>query len=171
MQSIDSGVNIVMTPILLWWWASLAMRRREPELVTKLGIGCLLFAAATLILAFASPPPGSTAKIPPVFPLLFHVVSNIGWICFSPTAVALMVSRAPSRMRGVMFGVNYLSISAATLISGRLGALYESWSSRDFWLLHAAIPAVGGLAILAASGYLDRNLPPDLDDIAPVYST
>ena len=167
MQSIDSGVNIVMTPILLWWWASLAMRHREPELVSKLGIGCLLFAAATLFLAFASPPPGSATKVPLVFPLLFHLVSNVGWIWFAPTASALMVSRAPSRMRGVMYGINYLSISAATLISGRLGSLYESWSSRDFWLLHAAIPAVGGLAILAASGYLDRNLPPDLEDVAP----
>ena len=62
MQSIDSGVNIVMTPILLWWWASLAMRHREPELVSKLGIGCLLFAGATLFLAFASPPPGSATN-------------------------------------------------------------------------------------------------------------
>ena len=160
MQSVDSGVNIIMTPLLLWWWATLDRRNREPDLVTKLGIGCLLFAAGTTILAFASPAPGSAAKVPLLFPILFHFVSNIGWIWFAPTAAVLLISRAPRRMRGVMYGINYLSISAATLISGRFGALYNNWSSRDFWLLHAAFPAAGGIAILAASGFLTRNLPP-----------
>jgi POT family proton-dependent oligopeptide transporter len=167
MQSVDSGVNIVMTPLLLWWWVTLDRQGREPGLVTKLGIGCLIFAAATTILAFASPAPGSAAKIALLFPLSFHLVSNIGWIWFAPTAAALLISRAPKRMRGVMYGINYLSISVATLISGRLGALYESWSPRDFWLLHAAIPATGGVAILAASRFLTRNLPPVADEGPP----
>lgn len=163
MQSVDSGVNIVTTPLLVWWWATLHKRGAEPNLIVKIAVGCLFFAAGTLILAFASPAPGSTAKVPLAYPLLFHIISNIGWIWFAPTAAALLISRAPRRMRGVMYGINYSAISVATLISGRFGALYEHWSPRDFWLLHAAIPAAGGLVLLAVSRALDRNLPPVAD--------
>ena len=62
-----------------------------------------------------------------------------------------------------MVGVYYLAIFAGSLISGRLGGLYESVSPTVFWTLHAGIVAAAGaiFAGLAASGVAGRIAPKD----------
>jgi POT family proton-dependent oligopeptide transporter len=47
-----------------------------------------------------------------------------------------------------MMGVNYLSVFLGSVISGRIGGLYETFSAAQFWTLHAAIVCAGGIAIL-----------------------
>jgi POT family proton-dependent oligopeptide transporter len=58
----------------------------------------------------------------------------------------------------MMIGVYYLSIFAGSTIGGRLGGLYEHLSPAEFWLLHAAIVAAGGLLILLFGPRLRREL-------------
>jgi POT family proton-dependent oligopeptide transporter len=60
----------------------------------------------------------------------------------------------------MMIGTYYLSIFAGSTISGRLGGLYERLSSAEFWLLHAAIVAAGGVLILLFAPRLRRELTP-----------
>ncbi len=70
---------------------------------------------------------------------------------------------APKPVNAMMVGVYYLSIFAGSLISGRLGGLYESLSPTAFWGLHAAIVAGAGVifAGLALSGLAERVAPED----------
>jgi POT family proton-dependent oligopeptide transporter len=65
--------------------------------------------------------------------------------------MAFFASRAPARLRGTILGVNYLNAFFGSVISGRLGGLYEQLSPSRFWLLHAAIVAGGGLCLLVAA--------------------
>jgi POT family proton-dependent oligopeptide transporter len=60
-----------------------------------------------------------------------------------------------------MLGVYYLSIFAGSLISGRLGGLYESVSPLAFWSLHAGLVALAGaiFAGLAWSGVAGKFAP------------
>jgi POT family proton-dependent oligopeptide transporter len=60
----------------------------------------------------------------------------------------------------MMIGVYYLSIFAGSIISGRLGGLYERLSSAQFWLIHAAIVVAGGLLMLLFASRLRRELMP-----------
>jgi POT family proton-dependent oligopeptide transporter len=62
--------------------------------------------------------------------------------------MALFARAAPPRAAGVMMGVAQFAIFIGSTVSGRLGALYSSWSTTDFWLLHAGICAAGGLAFV-----------------------
>jgi proton-dependent oligopeptide transporter, POT family len=50
------------------------------------------------------------------------------------------------------------SIFAGSMISGRLGGLYERLSASQFWLLHATIVGSGGLLILLFAPLLKRML-------------
>ena len=164
LQSLDGLMPALTVPMMLAVWRRQAVHGSEPALLVKLGIGALLFAGSVLILVVASHPPGSTARASLLFPIAFHVTSNFGWIYFAPVATALIQTRAPASTRGTMAGINMLSVTAGSLISGRLGALYEHVPASLFWLIHAAIVGGAGVILLIAARPLGRRLPESVDE-------
>lgn len=148
MQALDGLAPIIVMPLFLALWRWQARRGREPSIVTKLGIGCLIFAAGTTWLALA-PIASINGRAPIVWAVVFHLLSNIGWLYFSPIALALYGGRSPPSLRGTMIGVNSLAVFAASIVSGRLGGLYETLSPSAFWMVHSAIVAAAGLVLLA----------------------
>ena len=91
---------------------------------------------------------------------MYHFLSAVGYLYFAPVAVALFSRTAPASVNAMMIGVYYLSIFVGSAISGRLGGLYERLSAAQFWLIHAAIVAAGGLLILLFTSRLRRELTP-----------
>ncbi len=160
LQAVDSlGVVVLLLPILQFWrWQ--ASRSREPDDLKKLAIGCLLFGAAIAWLAASPLAADATGKVPLVWALAYHFLSAVGYLYFSPVAVAVFSRTAPASINAMMIGIYYLSIFAGSIISGRLGGLYERLSSTQFWLLHAAIVGAGGLLILLFASRLRRELMP-----------
>ncbi len=160
LQAIDGLAPVVlMAPTLaLWRWQ--AARGTEPDDIAKLAIGCLIFAGATAWLAAAPlvTPPGG--RVPLVWALGFHLLSNEGWLFFTPIALALYTRAAPARVSATMIGVMTLAVFVGSTVSGRLGGLYEVLDAGRFWLLHAAIVATGGIIFLAAGPRLRRELAP-----------
>jgi proton-dependent oligopeptide transporter, POT family len=153
MQAIDGLAPVLMLPLVLWLWRGQAERGREPDDLAKMAIGCALFALGTLWLAAAPLVSGADDRAPLAWPIGFHLISNLGWLYFTPIAVALYAGRAPESLRGTMIGVNTTSIFAASLVSGRIGGLYEQLLPAQFWIIHAAIVGSGGilLALFARS--------------------
>ena len=166
LQSLDGLSPFVFVPLILVLWRRQSATGSEPALLTKMGIGAILFGAAVLLLVLASHAPGSDARAPLALPIAFHLLSNIGWIFFAPVANALIQTRAPASTRGMMNGVNNLSVTAGSLISGRLGGLYETIPAANFWLIHAAIVASAGLVFLLIARPLGRVLPEAVDPVA-----
>ena len=72
--------------------------------------------------------------------------------------VALFAAKAPAGIRGTMLGVNLLATFAGSVISGRLGGLYETLSPSRFWLLHAGVVAGAGLGIALVANPIRRRL-------------
>lgn len=167
LQSLDGLMPAASVPVMLALWKWQAKRGSEPELLTKMAIGCLIFGAAVLLLVLGSHSPGSTARAPLLIPIAFHVVSNIGWIYFSPVATTLVLTRAPEPTRGLMYGILTLSVTAGSLISGRLGALYDTIPASHFWLIHAAIVGGAGIAFFLLRGQLGSRLP-EADEREPL---
>jgi POT family proton-dependent oligopeptide transporter len=160
LQSVDAlGVVVLVLPMLRFWrWQ--AARSSEPDDVRKLAMGCLLFSVAIAWLAGGQLVADATGKIPLVWALVYHFLSAVGYLYFAPVAVALFSRTAPASVNAMMIGIFYLSIFAGSIISGRLGGLYERLSSAQFWLIHAAIVAAGGLLILLFTSRLRRELMP-----------
>ena len=160
LQSVDAlGVIVLVLPMLRFWrWQ--ASRSREPDDVTKLAIGCLLFGVAIAWLAAGETVADATGKVPLVWPLVYHFLAAVGYLYFGPVAIAVFSRSAPGSVNAMMIGTYYLSIFAGSTISGRLGALYGRLSSAQFWLLHAAIVTAGGLLILFFTARLRRELTP-----------
>lgn len=149
-----------MPPILaLWRWQ--AKRGAEPDDLGKLAIGCLIFAIGTAWLAGASWVAGADGRAPFLWAVAFHLISNVGWLYFVPTTTALYAAKSPAALRGTLLGVNMLSLFAASLLSGRLGGLYEVMTPSQFWLMHAAIVGVGAVLLVLLARPLRRLLADD----------
>lgn len=158
LQALDSLCVVVMMPPLLWLWKRQAERGREPDELAKLAMGCLVFGAGLAWLGAGHLVAGGDGKVPLPWVVAFHFISNVGYLFFAPTAVAFVSRVAPPKVNAMMIGVSLLAIFAGSTVSGRLGGLYESTTPLNFWLLHAAITAGGGMALLVFGPLLRRRL-------------
>ena len=113
---------------------------------------------STLWLAAAGLVTDAHGRTPILWAVVFHFASNLGWLYFTPTANSLFTGAAPRALKGVMIGVYTLSVFAGSVISGRLGGLYEVLSPAQFWTLHAGVVAAGGVLLLLVGGRLSREL-------------
>ena len=96
--------------------------------------------------------------MPLLWAIGFHLGSNFGWLFFVPTAMGLFARSAPPSVGALMIGVYYLSIFIGSIVSGRLGVLYERLEPANFWFLHAAIAASGAMTILMLAKRLRHEL-------------
>jgi len=156
LQAVDGLSPAIMMPATLWLWRVQAARGGEPDEFGKLAIGCLIFAASMVWLAAASWL--FAGKVPVLWAIGFHLLSNMGWLYFVPISMALFARAAPARINGMMMGVATLAIFLGSTISGRIGGFYEVMTPAAFWMLHAAITAAGALLFVAAAPALRRRL-------------
>ncbi len=155
-QAVDAVVPVVFLPpvIALWRWQ--AARGAEPEAITKMAIGCLIFGASMLWLAAATPLFG--ARVPLAWALVFHLIDNTGWLFFTPIVVGLYARAAPVSMSAMVIGLNSSAAFVGSTLSGRLGGLYERMSDTRFWAMHAGIVCGGALVFLALRPAVRRML-------------
>jgi POT family proton-dependent oligopeptide transporter len=76
-----------------------------------------------------------------------------------PTLLALVSRVAPQRLKSTLMGAAFLTLFAANMTIGRIGALYEQTTPAEFWLMNALIAATGA----ALAFLLRKPLGPVLD--------
>jgi len=157
LQSVDGLAPLVFIPVVVLFWRWQAKREAEPADFAKMAIGCILFGISTFWLGCAQFVYGS-GRAPLLWAIAFHIGSNIGWIYFQPTALALYSRLAPRAVNATMIGCYTLSVSIGSIVSGRLGGLYETVSPFQFWSVHAALCASGGLALLVIANLARSHL-------------
>ncbi|THD61189.1 peptide MFS transporter [Phenylobacterium sp.] len=148
LQALDGLAPFICLPPMLAFWRWQAARGQEPGEFLKAAIGCFIFAAGTMLLAVAGFAADAAGRSSLLWAVAFHLTSNLGWLYFTPTMVAIFTRSAPAQVSATLVGVNMLATFFGSLICGRIGGLYESLTPFRFWSLHAAIVAAGGVIFL-----------------------
>ena len=156
-QSIDPLFSILGVPLLFWIWRKQAERRREPGDLAKIGIGAWLAALSNLILV-AAILIADGAPVHPVWPMLYCAGMGIAFLYYWPTLLALVSRTAPASVNATMMGVAFTTLFVANNLIGWIGGYYEHMTPAQFWGLHAAIGATGGVLVLLFGGMLTRAL-------------
>ncbi len=148
-QSFNPLMIFIFVPLLNMVWARQDRRGKEPSSIAKMGIGCILLAAAFLIL------------IPPALHLAVHPRASLWWlfactfvltigeIYLSPIGLSLVTKIAPARMVSMMMGVWFLSSFFGNYLSGYLGTFWEKMPRESFFLLMFSLSFAAGLAFFA----------------------
>ena len=145
LQALDGLAPFICLPPMLMFWRWQATRGREPGEFTKIAIGCFIFGVSTLWLAAAGLVTDAHGRTPILWAVVFHLASNLGWLYYTPTVVALFSRAAPASVNATMIGLASLAVFLGSTISGRMGSLYETLPASQFWGLHAAVVTLGGV--------------------------
>src|SRR6266850_1346183 len=167
-QSINSVFSILGVPLLFWLWRRQAMRRREPDELAKIGIGAWITAASNLILVAAISGSGG-APIHPIWPFLYCALLGMSFLYYWPTLLALVSRAAPTKVNATLMGFAYMSLFISNNLIGWIGGFYEKMRPVEFWAMHAAIAAGGGLLVVLFGRRLSRALHParSVDELSP----
>jgi POT family proton-dependent oligopeptide transporter len=158
VQSLMAVECVVLVPVVLWFWRWIDARHGHLDDLTKLAMGCTIFAVFTAMDGLGSVIFGSGSRIPLLWIILSSLGTQFGYLNVQPVAVALYARSAPRSVNAMMVGIYFMGIFFGSLISGRLGGLYLDWSPTAFWLLHAALVAIAGAAFWLLRKPLRRNL-------------
>lgn len=156
-QSIHAVSSIVAVPLLFWMWRQQAARRREPGDLAKIDTGAWIAAASNLTLVAASITAGG-ASVHPIWPIVYCVGLGVSFMYYWPTLLALVSRAAPARMNATLMGLTFMSLFVANNLVGWIGGFYERMSPAQFWAMHAAIAAAGGVLGAIANRRLGRLL-------------
>jgi POT family proton-dependent oligopeptide transporter len=148
-QSFNPLMIFMLVPLLNLFWGRQDRRGKEPSSIAKMGIGCVLLAAAFLILI----PPARELAVNPRASLWWLTacafVLTLGEIYLSPIGLSLVTKIAPARIVSMMMGVWFLSSFFGNYLSGYLGTFWEKMSKENFFLLMSALSFAAGLAFFA----------------------
>ncbi|MBL8549162.1 MAG: peptide MFS transporter [Hyphomonadaceae bacterium] len=163
--SLDAFISTatLLAVVIFWrWWSK---KRREPDEIIKMVIGCGIAMFAPLALAFASAQHEATGiKASLAWGLAFHTVNDIGFAMILPVGLALFSRASPRAVGGLMMGIYYLHLFAANMIVGRIGGFLESMDGFSFWAMHAALVAGGGAYMLLFALFFRKILAPTAAD-------
>ena len=151
--SIDPLTSILCAPLLFVLWRWQHDRKHEPDEIGKIATGAFIATGANLIQALASLSGGRVSVLAPV---AYDVLLGVGFLYYWPTMLALVSRAAPARLKATLVGSVFLSLFAANLLIGWIGALYETMGPTAFWGMQVAIGIVGGVMILLLRPTLNR---------------
>ena len=155
--SINALASIVGVPLVLWIWNRQASRRREPGDLGKIGTGAWIAVASNLVLVVAIFVSGD-APAHPIWPFLYSAGLGISFLYYWPTLLALVSRAAPAKLNSTLMGLAFMSLFISNNLIGWIGGFYERMTPAQFWAMHAAIAAGGGLLVVLFGRRLSHAL-------------
>ncbi|WP_159976379.1 MULTISPECIES: peptide MFS transporter [unclassified Novosphingobium] len=143
MITLDATLSFSMLVAVAAFWAFVGKRTgKEPDELGKMILGCVFIVGGALCLYMAALTQG-TGKIGLFWPVMFHLVNSIGFAHLLPVSLALFTRLAPRALNASIVGIYYLAFFGANLAVGKIGTLFETMPTTQFWLLHAGTAMVG----------------------------
>jgi POT family proton-dependent oligopeptide transporter len=125
-QSINPFWVVVLTPLLVGFFAMLRRRKREPSTPAKIGIGLLITALSAFVMVGAVFATNDlTGKASAWWLMASYGVITVGELCLSPMGLSLVSKLSPPRITALMMGGFFLAISVGNKLSGMLSSLWE----------------------------------------------
>jgi POT family proton-dependent oligopeptide transporter len=135
---------VLLTPLVVGWFAHLNKRGREPSSPAKIGIGMVITAIAYVVmLAAASGLPsmvelgGGTSPITvsPYWLITTYFTLTLAELHLSPMGLSFVSKVAPPKIKGLMMGGWFGATAVGNYLSGFVGRFYQNWELWQFFLL------------------------------------
>jgi POT family proton-dependent oligopeptide transporter len=136
-QSINPGWVIILTPLIIAFFAWLRRKNREPSTATKIAFGLFISALSALVMVGAVYACNNgTEKASVLWLIASYGVITIGELCLSPMGLSIVSKLSPVRITSLMMGGWFLSTSIGNKLSGVLATMWDSYDHKAnfFWL-------------------------------------
>lgn len=167
-QSINPFVVVFLTPIVMWIFAALNKKGKEPSTPKKIGIGMGIAALAFVIMALGSlglPKLSevtgmggleNAARVTPWLLFATYFTLTVAELFISPLGLSFVSKVAPVHLQGLMQGC-WLGATAVGNFSLILGAMmYENISISVTWSVFAIVCAISMGVMFTMVKWLER---------------
>ena len=160
-QSINPLWVILLTPVVVAFFAFLRRRRMEPSTASKIGWGLLVSALSCLVMVWAVRICGNgTIKASAWWLIATYGVVTIGELMLSPMGLSLVSKVSPKRLTALMMGGWFLSTSIGNKLSGVLASLWDTYEDKaNFFWVNFALLMVATLIMFVMLRWLNRIIP------------
>ncbi len=143
-QSFNPMFIVLLTPIIVGWFAFLNKKGKEPSSPAKIGIGMIITGLAYIIMVFAvtglpsmlSLAGGSSSITVSAYWLMgTYFTLTIAELHLSPMGLSFVSKVAPPKMKGLMMGGWFGATAVGNYLSGFVGRFYQNWELWQFFLL------------------------------------
>ncbi|MDW8302672.1 MAG: peptide MFS transporter [Bacteroidia bacterium] len=157
-QAVNPFWVIVLTPVIVSFFAWLRKRNKEPKTPTKIMYGLLISALSTLcMVAAVKVCDNGATKAGMSWLILTYFVITIGELCLSPMGLSLVSKLSPARVTGLMMGGWSLATSLGNKLSGVLATLWDNYDNKaNFFLLNTILLLFATGLILVLLRWLNR---------------
>jgi POT family proton-dependent oligopeptide transporter len=157
-QSINPFWVIVLTPLVVAFFAFLRRKRKEPSTATKIAFGLLISALSVLVMVgavYASNNGGEKASV--LWLISTYGVITIGELLLSPMGLSLVSKLSPVRITSLMMGGWFLSTSIGNKLSGLLATLWDGYENKaNFFWVNFGLLILATIIIFAMLKWLNR---------------
>ncbi len=136
-QSINPFWVILLTPLIVAFFAFLRKKNAEPSTPTKIAFGLLISALSVLVMVGAVYINNNGTEKASVWWLIgTYGVITIGELLLSPMGLSLVSKLSPVRITSLMMGGWFLATSIGNKLSGVLATLWDGYENKAnfFWL-------------------------------------
>ena len=155
-QSINPFFIVLITPLILSFFAFLRMRGKEPSTPAKIAYGLLITGSSTLVMVGAVYSTNlSQDKASALWLIGCYAVVTVGELFLSPIGLSLVSKVAPERLTALMMGGWFLATSIGNKLSGVLSSMWDNYENKaNFFYVNFFACMLAGLAIFAMLKWL-----------------
>ncbi|MBX2938883.1 MAG: peptide MFS transporter [Ferruginibacter sp.] len=149
-QSINPGWVILLTPLIVAFFAFLNRRGKEPSTPTKIALGLFVSALSVLVMVMAVYSTNNGSEKGSVWWLIMtYGVITIGELLLSPMGLSLVSKLSPVRITSLMMGGWFLSTSIGNKLSGVLSSLWDGYENKAnfFWINFGLLLLATGIMV------------------------
>lgn len=157
-QSVNPLWVVALTFPVIWFFAFLRRRNREPSTPWKIFYGLFITALSTLVMVGAVYAGlNGQEKSSMMWLIGSYGVITVGELCLSPMALSLVSKLAPARLTGLMMGGWFLSTSIGNKMSGVLASMWDGYEHKaNFFLVNFALALGTAFIIFLMVKWLNR---------------
>lgn len=135
-QSVNPFFVIVLTPLIVAFFALLRRRNKEPSTPTKIAWGLLISSLSTFMMVAAVVYCNNGATKASLWWLFgCYGVITVGELLLSPMGLSLVSKLSPPRLTSLMMGGWFLATSIGNKLSGILAALWDTYDNKVNYFL------------------------------------
>ena len=122
LQVANPLMVVIFAPFFASFWIYLGRRNLDPDTPQKFALGCFLMAIGFFVIIFGVEAALENEKAGVRFLLITYLFHTLGELCLSPVGLSATAKYSPSRYRGQMMGIWFLSSSLAAGLAGLLAS-------------------------------------------------
>ncbi len=157
-QSINPGWVILLTPLIVAFFAWMRRKNKEPSTATKIAFGLLISALSALVMVaavYANNNGGEKASV--LWLISSYGVITVGELLLSPMGLSLVSKLSPVRITSLMMGGWFVSTSIGNKLSGVLATMWDNYENKaNYFLLNFGLLLFAAIMCFAMLRWLNR---------------